>query len=434
VINFKRKMPPKEQPKDQAKDQPKKSPSKAPEQQAAPSEKKGPAAATDAPQKAKETKETKETKTDTKPTSAPKHDAATPAATTEKKSGEQSKPKEAKDTKTENKGASKSEKPAPAKEGKPAEKEGDQKKPAEKKTGGQKAPQKKEGGEKPKATDQPQKDNKGESKQPAKSVGASTPATKEGTTNNNNNNNNNDNANKPQNGRKAKGKQQKGKQQQQQKKDAPKKEGEEAKEGEHKVDEEEPPALEEGQKEGAEGQKTRKPKVNRGEQKNRKALSKMGLKAFTGITKVTLKMKQGVYLTVETPEIMKNPGSDSYLVFGDIKINDPQSNFQQAAQMLASKAGNKPGAAPATGTEEQPPALVEETKTGTEKKTEKPSEKKKEEKPAAAAPAEKADETGLDPKDIELVMTQANCSRGTAVAALRKTNGDVVNAIVHVMQ
>lgn len=48
---------------------------------------------------------------------------------------------------------------------------------------------------------------------------------------------------------------------------------------------------------------------------------------------------------------------------------------------------------------------------------------------AAAGGEEDADETGLEPKDIEMVMTQAGVSRGRAVAALKK-HGDIVNAIM----
>jgi nascent polypeptide-associated complex subunit alpha len=43
---------------------------------------------------------------------------------------------------------------------------------------------------------------------------------------------------------------------------------------------------------------------------------------------------------------------------------------------------------------------------------------------------ESADESGLEAKDIELVVTQAGVTRGKAVAALRKTGGDIVNAIM----
>jgi hypothetical protein len=40
------------------------------------------------------------------------------------------------------------------------------------------------------------------------------------------------------------------------------------------------------------------------------------------------------------------------------------------------------------------------------------------------------DETGVDSNDIELVMTQANVSRGKAVIALKANDNDVINAIV----
>ncbi|MFI7876050.1 ubiquitin-like domain-containing protein [Streptomyces salinarius] len=40
------------------------------------------------------------------------------------------------------------------------------------------------------------------------------------------------------------------------------------------------------------------------------------------------------------------------------------------------------------------------------------------------------DETGVDPKDIELVMAQVNCSRAKAVRALKESGGDLINAIM----
>lgn len=38
------------------------------------------------------------------------------------------------------------------------------------------------------------------------------------------------------------------------------------------------------------------------------------------------------------------------------------------------------------------------------------------------------DETGVDPKDIELVMAQVNCSRAKAVRVLKENAGDLINA------
>ena len=40
------------------------------------------------------------------------------------------------------------------------------------------------------------------------------------------------------------------------------------------------------------------------------------------------------------------------------------------------------------------------------------------------------DETGIEPKDIELVMSQAGCSRVAAVKALKENEGDLVNSIM----
>ena len=40
------------------------------------------------------------------------------------------------------------------------------------------------------------------------------------------------------------------------------------------------------------------------------------------------------------------------------------------------------------------------------------------------------EESGVEPNDIELVMTQANVSRKKAVKALKSADGDIVSAIM----
>ena len=57
--------------------------------------------------------------------------------------------------------------------------------------------------------------------------------------------------------------------------------------------------------------------------------------------------------------------------------------------------------------------------------------------PVAGNRLEASDESGASPEDIELVMTQAPCSRSTAVAALEannfgRTQKDIVEAIMHI--
>lgn len=49
---------------------------------------------------------------------------------------------------------------------------------------------------------------------------------------------------------------------------------------------------------------------------------------------------------------------------------------------------------------------------------------------AAQDEEEVVDETGVEPKDIELVMTQAGVSRARAVQALKAADGDIVSAIM----
>ncbi|XP_050281552.1 nascent polypeptide-associated complex subunit alpha-like protein [Quercus robur] len=49
---------------------------------------------------------------------------------------------------------------------------------------------------------------------------------------------------------------------------------------------------------------------------------------------------------------------------------------------------------------------------------------------AVAQDDEEVDETGVEPKDIELVMTQAGVTRSKAVKALKAADGDIVTAIM----
>uniref|UniRef100_A0A0E0NNY3 NAC-A/B domain-containing protein n=1 Tax=Oryza rufipogon TaxID=4529 RepID=A0A0E0NNY3_ORYRU len=131
-------------------------------------------------------------------------------------------------------------------------------------------------------------------------------------------------------------------------------------------------------------------KQSRSEKKSRKAMMKLGMKPVTGILFV-----------VSKPDVFKSPTSETYVIFGEAKIEDLSSQLQaQAAQQFRmqdlSKVMSKPDA-------------------------------------AAAAPAdeeEEVDETGIEPRDIDLVMTQASVSRAKAVKALKAHDGDIVSAIM----
>ena len=73
------------------------------------------------------------------------------------------------------------------------------------------------------------------------------------------------------------------------------------------------------------------PKLNRGEKKCRKALMKLGMKQFPGITRVTLRKRDGYIFVINEPEVLRAAdGGNSFVCFGEIKIDDPNQRLQQA--------------------------------------------------------------------------------------------------------
>merc|ERR1712135_177377 len=136
-----------------------------------------------------------------------------------------------------------------------------------------------------------------------------------------------------------------------------------------------------------------KSKQSRSEKKARKAMSKLGLKPVTGVSRVI----------ISRPDVYQSPGSDTYIVFGEAKIED----LSQQAQMQAAERFKAP---------ERPAGITPELKKPV---VEEESEEEEDE-----------DASGVEAKDIELVMQQANCSKSKAIKALKKNDNDIVNAIM----
>ena len=59
---------------------------------------------------------------------------------------------------------------------------------------------------------------------------------------------------------------------------------------------------------------------NRGEKKCRKALLKVGMKPLTGITRVTLKKRDGLIFVIDDPKVLNL--DNSYAIFGELKLED----------------------------------------------------------------------------------------------------------------
>lgn len=144
------------------------------------------------------------------------------------------------------------------------------------------------------------------------------------------------------------------------------------------------------------------PVQNRNEKKARKAMLKLGMKPYPGILRVTVKKSKNVLFAINKPDVFQSSKGETYVIFGEAKSED-QTGASQAA---AAKQFRAPQEAAAT------PAMPEMGDAG------------------EAADEEAVDETGLDSKDIELVMSQAGCNRAKAAKALKENDGDLVNSIM----
>ncbi|EEB13684.1 Nascent polypeptide-associated complex subunit alpha, putative [Pediculus humanus corporis] len=145
-----------------------------------------------------------------------------------------------------------------------------------------------------------------------------------------------------------------------------------------------------------------KAKQSRGEKKARKIMSKLGLKPVQGVNRVTIRKSKNILFVINKPDVYKNPASDTYIVFGEAKIED----LSQQAQVAAAEKFKAPQPA-ASGDNNAAVAPIQEE-----------------------SEEEDIDETGIEEKDIELVMSQAMVSRGKAIKALKNNQNDIVNAIM----
>ncbi|KAJ2001926.1 hypothetical protein GGI04_002728 [Coemansia thaxteri] len=148
------------------------------------------------------------------------------------------------------------------------------------------------------------------------------------------------------------------------------------------------------------------------ERKARKAMQKKGLEQVVGISNVNIMRRRAAMFSIYSPDVYKNATSDTWIVFGEARVDN-------LGKMM--NAGGKRGArAPAAAVEESSSSSsaaaggsVVATAEG-----------------AVAVTEEQVDESGVEGKDVELVMSQANCTRAQAVESLKKNANDVVNSIM----
>merc|ERR1712230_171786 len=69
---------------------------------------------------------------------------------------------------------------------------------------------------------------------------------------------------------------------------------------------------------------------SRNEKKARKAISKLGLKHVEGITRVTLRRPKNILFVISQPDVYKSPNSNTWIIFGEAKIEDLNSQGEGA--------------------------------------------------------------------------------------------------------
>lgn len=150
-----------------------------------------------------------------------------------------------------------------------------------------------------------------------------------------------------------------------------------------------------------------KQKQSRGEKKARKAMSKLGLKQITGVSRVTMRKSKSILFVINNPDVFKSPASDTYIVFGEAKVEDLAQQAQMAAADKFKKSQAAAAGDAAAAAAKKPATIAEEEEDD-----------------------EEVDATGVEEKDIDIVVSQSNCSRKRAIKALKNNNNDIINAIM----
>ena len=123
------------------------------------------------------------------------------------------------------------------------------------------------------------------------------------------------------------------------------------------------------------------------------------MKGVSGIVRVTVKKSKNILFVISKPDVYKSPNSDTYIVFGEAKIEDLSAQAQtQAADQF--RAPDMSAAASATAATDDADDDEDD---------------------------EDVDDSGVEQKDIDLVMSQANVSRSKAVKALKDNENDSKN-------
>lgn len=124
---------------------------------------------------------------------------------------------------------------------------------------------------------------------------------------------------------------------------------------------------------------------------------------------MTIRKSKNILFVINNPDVFKNPASDTYIVFGEAKIEDLSQQAQVAAAEKFKSADMMPNVLDKDGASRpmvSQPIQEEEEEEG------------------------EIDYKGVEEKDVDLVCAQAQVTKRKAIEALLKNNNDIVNAIM----
>ena len=134
------------------------------------------------------------------------------------------------------------------------------------------------------------------------------------------------------------------------------------------------------------------------------------MKQLTGITRVALRKRDGLIFVINDPEVLKSGTNEtSYAIFGELKLEDPNTRLTQTEAKKFAEGANVPTAAATAAVP-------------------------KEEDKKAEDESVPLSEEGLTANHIDMVMQHANCSRNAAIRALKEANDDMVAAVMKLTQ
>ena len=175
-----------------------------------------------------------------------------------------------------------------------------------------------------------------------------------------------------------------------------------------------------------------KQKQTRSEKKARKAMAKLGLRPVQGILRVTIRKSKNILFVIQKPDVYKSPASDTYIVFGEAKIEDLSQRAQiAAANQFKNLNQNQQGT---TNNLSDQTSNVSNTNDKSQTDKNISNQPKSETIQEESDEDEQVDAEGIEENDIQLVMSQSKTSRSKAIKALRKCNNDIVNAIMELAE